>query len=510
MNQKIYSLSEINKMYQFFYIRKSISDSRVGTIYRAVYDDRTPISRDSLKIRIPIKLWDEKRQEVRRSSDVEYEKFNYIINQHKSNFLSANKQAVKTNRACFIEFALDYLEKNYSNEGTKIKYTTVIKSLQKYVRDVLGMDELPFEELRKLDFIVGYKKWAFKRQYQNRDESHNKRTKTVFNYVIVIQTFVKRYNELNPEKEEIKTIHYALGVENFETVEPRMLYPEEIDRLINYTYVSHRKRDKTMDAKYHFLFQFFAVGLRVSDLLLLNYKHFQMGRIKFVIKKSGKLIDIPFIYKACKMLGYFYPHEFQMAVEQNPLGDLELMSYELEQLIEVNSLKKALVDLTIEDLFQFEQFLIKDRNNDNTSRIKVLKNVMTRMEQQVASSMCSIMGAKPSGLVFDYLSDDDFKNLRVMDKKDLTKQQTYKLHRGRTMYNGRLSRIAKRIGVDRITSHVSRHSFVYYMLSSGASVEEISFALGHATTEITQAYINQFPSKYSDEAINRFSASFNI
>ena len=82
--------------------------------------------------------------------------------------------------------------------------------------------------------------------------------------------------------------------------------------------------------------------------------------------------------------------------------------------------------------------------------------------------------------------------------------------RSRTTYNGRLKRIAKRIGVDKITSHVSRHSFAYYMLSTGASVEEISFALGHASIEITQSYIKQFPSRYSDEAISRFGASFNV
>lgn len=482
----------------------------MGTIYKAIYDERKPISRDSLKISIPLKLWDEKRQQVRQSAEIEHEKINYLLNQHKSNFLAANKKAVKTNRECFIEFSLDYLEKNYSNVGTRIKYTTVINSLQRYVSEVLGMNSLPFEELRKIDFINGYKKWVFKRQYKKRDDTITKRTRTVFNYVIVIQTFVKRYNELNPEKDEIKTIHYAVGVEDFDIVEPKMLYPEEIKRLIDYTYSSYRKTDKTMDAKYQFLFQFFASGLRVSDILLLNYKHFTKGRIEFVVKKSGKKISIPFMYNACKMLGYFYPDEYEAAVSENLLGDLDLMDYEVEELISVNSNKKPLVDLTIKDLVKFKQFLDDDRSNDNTNRLKVLKEIISRVEKQVAQSMCRIIGAKPSGLVFDYLEYEDFKDLRIMDKKELTKVQTYKLHRGRTKYNGRLTRIAKRIGIDKITSHVSRHSFAYYMLSTGATVEEISFALGHASIEITQSYIKQFPSKYSDDAIDRFGSSFSI
>jgi integrase len=145
---------------------------------------------------------------------------------------------------------------------------------------------------------------VYKRQYSNRDSAITKKTKTVFNYVIVIQTFVKKYNQLNPEKEEIKTIHYAAGVEDFDIVEPRMLYPDEIERLINYSYKSVRKTDKTLDAKHQFLFQFFLSGLRVSDILLLNYKHFVKGRIEFVVKKNGKKITICERVPTCQLVSY--------------------------------------------------------------------------------------------------------------------------------------------------------------------------------------------------------------
>ena len=497
-------------MHQFFYLRKSKSNSKIGVIYKAVYDSRIPISRDSLKVSVPLKYWDKKNQEVRVNQEIEYEKINYLLNQYKADFLAANKTAMKTNRECFIEFAKDYLDKNYSNEATKIKYTTVINSLQKYTQEVLGKDTLSFEDLRKIDFIVGYKKWVFKRQYSNRDSAVVKKTKTVFNYVIVIQTFVKKYNQLNPEKEEIKTIHYAVGVEDFDVVEPRMLHPDEIERLINYSFKSVRKADKTIDAKHQFLFQFFLSGLRVSDVLLLNFKHFVKGRIKFIVKKNGKKISLPFSFKAAKMLGYFYSAEFEAAKNANTLGDVDLKGYEVEELICVESHQKPLEDLNIDDLVQFQQYLLEDRSEDNTRRLKVLKDVICRVEKQVAYSMCEIMALKPKGLVFDYLNSDDFMDLRVMDKKELTKDQLDKLHRATTRYNGRLQRIANRIDVEKITSHVSRQSFAYYMLSTGATVEEISFALGHATIQITQSYIKQFPSRYSDVAISRFDASFSV
>jgi hypothetical protein len=122
----------------------------MGTIYKAVYDDRTPISRDTLKITIPLKLWDDKKQKVRPNMEIDHEKYNYILNQHKSDFLGANKKAVRTNRDCFIEFATDYLEKNYTNEGTKVKYTTVLNSLKKYVNE-----ELKLRSCGKLTLLRG-------------------------------------------------------------------------------------------------------------------------------------------------------------------------------------------------------------------------------------------------------------------------------------------------------------------------------------------------------------------
>jgi site-specific recombinase XerD len=482
----------------------------MGTIYRSVYDNRIPVSRDSLKITIPVRLWDKKKQEVRNSPEIDFEKMNFVINQFKLDFLAANKKSEWSNKDCFIEFSMDFLEKNYKNEETKKKYTTVIRSLQKYVNENLGLQQLPIDEIRKIDFIKGYKNWVFTRQYKKRDSAINKRTKTVFNYVVVIQTFVKKYNELHPEREEIKTIHYCSGLNDFDPVESKMLYPDEIDRLINYQPQTNRKKDKTLEAKHHFLFQFFASGLRVSDILLLNYKHFTKGRIELVVKKNGKKISVPFVYKACKILGFFYPQEYHAAVLEHPLGDVDVSADEVEHLIKINSLRKPLADLTIEDLYQFRQFLLNDRTNDNAHRLEVLKGVLNRMEQNIADSMCRIMGEKPSGLVFDYLNYEDFKDLKVMDRKQLSKVQSQLLQRARASYNSRLARIASRIGVNKITSHVSRHSFAYYMLYTGATVEEISFALGHSKIEVTQAYIKQFPSRYSDEAIKRFGESFNV
>ncbi len=132
------------------------------------------------------------------------------------------------------------------------------------------------------------------------------------------------------------------------------------------------------------------------------------------------------------------------------------------------------------------------------------------MEHNVAGSFCTIMGTKSSGLVFDYLDFEDFKDVKIIEKRELNKNQCYLVQKARAKYNGRLKRIATDTGISNLSSHVSRHSFAYYMLSTGASIEEISHALGHSSIEITQNYIKQFPSQFSDKAVEKFSSRFEL
>ncbi len=89
-----------------------------------------------------------------------------------------------------------------------------------------------------------------------------------------------------------------------------MLKKHEIDRIINYEEVYGKKRTKTMEAKYQFLFQFFTSGLRVSDILLMNFKHFVEGRLELVIKKNDDSLSVPFSYKSAKLLSNFSQMNF--------------------------------------------------------------------------------------------------------------------------------------------------------------------------------------------------------
>lgn len=142
--------------------------------------------------------------------------------------------------------------------------------------------------------------------------------------------------------------------------------------------------------------------------------------------------------------------------------------------------------------------------------LKILEGVIERLESNVAYSMCEIMGSKDEGFVFDYLNYDDFKNINIRSKTKFTRKQIDKLHKARTKYNGRLRRLGKKIGIDGLSSHVSRHSFSYSMILQKASRGQISNSLGHANQSITEAYITRFPDNYSDAPVKRVHSMYDV
>jgi integrase len=508
-------------MYQFFSIRKSQKDRNTGTIIESIFDDRTPISRKSIGFKIPMKHWDKNNEKVKVNDEIDHVLINGRIQMLKDVFNKENKKGsrydyqtpvlVSEKDICFIEFCREIIVNDYDNVATQIKYTTIVNSLVKFTKDRYDLDRLPIEVLRRYDYIYEYAKSITKQTNGIKDSTATKKNNTRFNYIVVIKTFVNKFNAHHPHLESIKTDHYILQVpkKSLEKVKSRMLKKEEIDKIINYQEIDGRKRTKTMEGKYQFLFQFFTSGLRVSDILLMNFKHFVNGRLELIIKKNDDFLSVPFSYKSAKLLSNFYPAEFQQALESNTLGEINLDIKELETLIYIHT-EKEFGSLTLLDVVKLNSHLKENKYDDYSEGVEVLDNLIQRMESMVAYSMCEIMGAKEPGHVFDYLPYEDFKDLKIFDKKRFTKHQLSLLTKGRSRYNSKLRRIGRDLGLKELSSHVSRHSFAFHMLESGASVEEISYALGHATVQQTQGYLKQFPHNYSDKAIKVFENNFNF
>ena len=508
-------------MNQFFSIRKSQKDKKMGTIIENIFDGRLSVSRKSIGYKIPLKLWDAKNEKVKVDAEIDYISINSRIQILRDQFSRMDKNQkrfdcktpafIAEKDICFIEFCWDILVKDYDCVNTQNKYTTIINSLVLFVKEQYNLERLPIEILRKYDFIYEYARFITKQTNGVKDPTATKKNNTRFNYIVVIQTFVRKFNQHHPYIDTIKTDHYAIQVpkKNFEKIKSRMLKKDDIDKIINYHEINGKRRVKTMEGKYQFLFQFFTSGLRVSDILLMNFKHFVNGRLELIIMKNDDWLSVPFSFKSAKLLSYFYPMEFQQALELNTIGEINLDVRELETIINIHT-EEDFGSLTLFDLMGLCNHLKNHKFDDYSDDVLVIENLIRRMKSSVAYSMCEIMGAKEPSHVFDYLPYEDFKDLKIFDKKKLTKNQVKLLDKGRSCYNSKLRRIGRDLGFEKLSSHVSRHSFAYHMLESGATIEEISFALGHSTVQQTQGYLKQFPSNYADNAIKVFEDSFEL
>ena len=55
-------------------------------------------------------------------------------------------------------------------------------------------------------------------------------------------------------------------------------------------------------------------------------------------------------------------------------------------------------------------------------------------------------------------------------------------------YNQMLKAIGMVIGIERLHSHMGRHTFATWMLSNGSKIENVSKMLGHTDIKMTQRY----------------------
>ena len=173
----------------------------------------------------------------------------------------------------FITFAQEYYKRRYDLQ--KIAYSTYyngslfIQQFQRFIADETGEGTIPISNL-SLDLFERYK--AFRLQKGNTKEGVNKMLTPLFKAVSyakdnellsikVASTITNSYFDLKQRKYRSKVedsdIHY--------------LTPDQLSAFINlYDTVLHDRTREIMDM---FLFSFHACGLRVSDIITLEWSH---------------------------------------------------------------------------------------------------------------------------------------------------------------------------------------------------------------------------------------------
>jgi integrase len=420
------------------------------------------------------------------------------------------------------------------NHGTKAKYENVRNLLLEYAKTEYKAMDIKFKDIQSA-FIKGF--------YNYLRSKKTKCTHNTANYKI------KSFQSILNRAINQGVYHYVIhpfGTYEFtfeEVMIKELLSMEELDRLFNTQYYevirsNHKfgqrlSDEKLNDPRYRhefsledyrnfWLFQLFAQGLRVSDLITLRWNDFtpdenapeQIRIIKRQFKTKSfvtvflndKLIDIltPYVLKQFNEVLPNVRHKkiTAIATEIHKLKEQELKIY-----ANIKSPKRKPSPVTGGILYSAKKYYQREEtkiNELNESLRKHIKSLLAWFSQDATIK---------NSFVFGLLKNEEFAD--VDEKNDfgtLSKQQYTRVTGQRAYYNRLLKCISKQSGIKKkLTSHLARHSYTSLMTELGEDINlfDVMNSLGHKHISTTQVYLQKFTNKKLDNVNKILSEKLN-
>ncbi len=307
-----------------FKLRRGRIPGTEGTLYIQYFVDGKYISR-STNIKLFDNQWDAKAQKVlsthrdhirlnnrlitlKSQYDNAILGYNGIVNERMVSDLLDGKAVSKEDKpeqTDFIQYALDFNDQRY--ELGKIGYSTFYNAkrsliqFQDFIEDETKDKALPISRV-SLDLINKYINWRLNVKKNGR-EATNKTLTPIFKALKNAAD-----NELIPLSVAMPICSSYLDIKSrsysskTSEKDPKFLTPEQLKLFINL--YPTMKYDRTRDIMDMFLFSVYACGLRVSDIITLEWSHIDMEK-KTLTKntvKNNVLVEVPLNDKAMEIL----------------------------------------------------------------------------------------------------------------------------------------------------------------------------------------------------------------
>lgn len=216
----------------------------------------------------------------------------------------------------FFSFADEAIEKYLENGkiGTYDKNRSIIAKLKNYVGD----KNLCFQDIT-LDFLVKYEKYL--------KDTHKNTTNTVYkDYKFIRKLFNDAYSQEIIEHQVNPFNKFKM---KFEKTERVFLTEDELLLIANFQPTPGTRLELHRDM---FVFAAYSGGLRVSDMLQLQWKHFDGVNINFTIQKTGTQLSIKVPTKGLEIIEKYKPKKadknafiFPMLPQDINLDDARLL-----------------------------------------------------------------------------------------------------------------------------------------------------------------------------------------
>ncbi len=417
----------------------------------------------------------------------------------------------------FLTFFQLYTQ-NIKNHGSRKVYERVKIKLDKYLA-TKNLSELYFNQITPelIKEFYDYLKTA--------KDPKSCCSGTATHYVKIIKMVIDRKLEDEPR---LYIIHPFTGVRYDKKKETdRPVLPDiDIDKLLN-SELRNKKIDLNRDK---FLFQIFADGMRVSDLLLLRWNNIITGLpiskstmipvlptgkelnpvLKYRMYKTDALVETPITYNLCIILMKLIGHEWRTkeVLEYSLYNDLFLppmfkgTAPTFQQIEDkVNEACITQPKKTDKVIIEYKGYYFKKEKEEELK--DAIDWIFEEKEKKVArliedAMYCItrhiIVTGCENNFVFPHLKSQFFVSIKTRPdlgfKNLLDKTQHQKLLNGETLYNRQLKQVAEETGViTNMISHAARHSFAQLLLNEGAPTHEIMNRLRHTNLATTDKYL---------------------
>lgn len=442
----------------------------------------------SLGIEVKPNLWNTELKRVSKKHP-DHESLNEIIDNEVD--IIRKKDIQRKYSKSYLDYHKnhkDYL-KDDQKFGSYKKFNTVYKHLETFI-EKLGKTDITFDDIDK-DFLKKLKSHFTKRKIgKNSQKTYFKQIK----YLLKEAIKEGNYSPILP----LDTIFPKI---KSETPKPTSLSKVELLKIINQkTLFDTDTKDlhnniNLLNTINYFLFSFFSLGMRFSDLCRLKWGNIEGDiknqKIHYKMIKTDHEHKFSLFTPLVEILRFFLPTRFKIIYLQN-INDIYLYNYL------TNNEKKLLRSGSftgVQNLDNNTTFYSKSGKNNKINIKELIESKQSRVDIVAIRKFISIICQKsPNEYIFPILRKTE---------REINPDEFYKLVESKlTIYNHNLGRIKERCGITKkLTSHVARHTFSFLSLKEGASVFEISTSLNHQDLSTTQSYLRG-DSSFVDESIS--------
>lgn len=515
-------------------LRKENKDKDYGYIKVRVIENRKTKFK-SLGIKLKEKDWNEKLERVRKSHP-QHEEINNTIEQklHELREYHYDIYAVNDNTKSIFSYYEEVINIT-TVRGTRDKYIAIRNLFRKYIHSIDRKD-FRFHELTK-QRVAEFHKWMRENGISQNTANYNlKSFKAIINRAK--KSNIHRY--VHDPFEGFKFTFTKRQNKGLNEVELEKLISTQYKDPRDFSY-SRRNDSKVSLSEINqiFLFQLFAQGMRVSDVLLLRWSHFRVTKngvfIDYVMRKTKKEISVFLNEVAMQLLHHRiikYFKNFDNAHKElsehidslrkcidaydEALAEFKELTGPANKIkdpkLRAATIWKEYYDEVSPKVNKGERKLSPEKRSQLSVELKMSQafELVEKVKAELNASTEKLRGAyeeaflrlstgedSSTHFVFHFLKNEDFKDIKSNDFSILNDTQYLRLCGQRSYYNTLLKEIQKQAGIQtRLTSHVARHTYTQLLLDDGsADLADISKSLGHTHLSTTQAYIARFPSE---------------